>query len=54
MVSNSFLLKEATTESFYSFKVTSATGGKKQKQKQNPMLTFPLLLQNKHIKPDFH
>lgn len=35
MVSNSFLLKEATTESFYLFKVTSATDGKKQKTQYN-------------------
>ena len=51
MVSNYFLLKEATTESFYLFKVTSATDGKKPKK---PNVTFPILLQNKQIKPDFH
>jgi hypothetical protein len=52
MVSNYFLLKEST-ESFYLFKVTSATEGKKKKTKK-PNVTFPILLQNKQIKPDFH
>lgn len=44
-----FLLKEATTESFYLFKVTSAIECKK-----NPPNNFPILLQNEHIKLDFH
>ena len=45
------MLKEATIESFYLFKVTSAIDGKKPKKRN---VTFPILLQNKQIKPDFH
>ena len=45
----SFLLKEATTEMFYLYKVTSGTDAKTNK---NPT-TSPILLQNEHIKLDF-
>lgn len=43
----SFLIKEATTESFYLFKVTSATDAKqKNKTQQLPNTTFKTNISN--------